>query len=64
MSVHLTAAYSILSLITRSFHNAIVTVMPAVTSFLLLLSEFTKPIAGTYLFGDLKIYGITNTLTL
>ena len=35
--------------------------VPAVTSFYCFSQSFTTPNAGTYLFGDIQTYGITNT---
>jgi hypothetical protein len=36
-------------------------IVPAVTSFYCFSQSFTTPTAGTYLFGDLQTYGLTNT---
>ena len=35
--------------------------VPAVTSFYCFSQSFTTPTAGTYLFGDVQTFGVTNT---
>lgn len=35
--------------------------VPAVTLFYCFSQSFTTPTAGTYLFGDIQTYGLTNT---